>query len=260
MPPAASDPTKRFSSRVAYYVRARPHYPPALLQFLVESCHLSAADAVADIGSGTGFLSELFVANGNLTFAVEPNADMRAAAEAVLGQHPTFRSIDGTAEATTLQAASVRWVVAAQAVHWFDLPAAASEFRRILAPGGMVAVVWNHRLPDSPVAQAYQQLIDRYKVEPGAAAAKPLLADNGKALLPLFGQRGMQTARFDNPQPLDRAGLIDRIVSSSTMPLPGAPTYPQMLAAAEALFDQHQEHGSMTIPQETLVFYGSPRD
>src|SRR3984885_10896171 len=88
-----TDSKKRFSDRVEYYVRSRPKYPAALLQFFQTELGLTAANTVVDIGSGTGFLTELFVRNGNLTFAVEPNAEMRLAADAYLGDQPNFRSV-----------------------------------------------------------------------------------------------------------------------------------------------------------------------
>ena len=83
---------------------------------------------IADIGSGTGFLSELFLKNGNRVFGVEPNEAMRQAGEEYLASYDGFASIDGSAEATTLDDASVDFVTAGQAFHWFDQTAARREF------------------------------------------------------------------------------------------------------------------------------------
>ena len=136
-PPAASRaPTQRFSDRVDYYVRYRPHYPPALVEHLAQAGGLRADSIVADIGAGTGFLSEVFLQFGCTVYGVEPNADMRRAAQSLLATYPGFHPVDGSAEATGLPAASVDWAVAGQAFHWFDAEAAAREFRRILRPGG----------------------------------------------------------------------------------------------------------------------------
>lgn len=133
-PQPARDPTRRFSDRVENYVRYRPGYPRALLECLAREHGLDPAHAVADIGSGTGILSELLLRNGNAVFGVEPNAEMRAAAERLLRGQAKFHSVDGRAEATTLPTASVDWITAAQAFHWFDVSAARREFRRILRP------------------------------------------------------------------------------------------------------------------------------
>src|SRR5262245_7470678 len=96
------DPTQRFSSRVENYIKYRPRYPPAVSETLTAECQLTPASRVADIGSGTGILTELFLQNGNQVFAVEPNREMREAAERLLPHSPNFHSIEGRAEATTL--------------------------------------------------------------------------------------------------------------------------------------------------------------
>src|SRR5207249_4322865 len=113
--------TERFSSRVEDYVRSRPSYPSAAIDLLASRCGLSPAAVVADIGSGTGILTELLLASGAQVIGVEPNDAMRAAAEARLGARARFRSVKGTAEATTLPPASIDLLVAGQAFHWFDV-------------------------------------------------------------------------------------------------------------------------------------------
>src|ERR1700732_4463749 len=97
-----ADSKQRFSNRVADYVRYRPGYPAEVLTLLRTDCGLKSGHVVADIGSGTGFLSELFLKNGNRVFGVEPNEAMRQAGEEYLASYDSFVSIDASAEATTL--------------------------------------------------------------------------------------------------------------------------------------------------------------
>src|SRR6185369_17642432 len=104
--------TTRFSNRVDDYLRYRPRYPQEVISFLRESGYLSQSDVIADIGSGTGFLSLMFLEIGNKVFAVEPNKEMRLAGEQFLMGHGDVASIDGTAEATTLPELSVDIVTA----------------------------------------------------------------------------------------------------------------------------------------------------
>src|SRR5580700_3319153 len=98
--PSTTDPKRRFSNRVENYVKYRPTYPPSVLAFLRDSASLTPRAVVADIGCGTGISSRLFLENGNPVFGVEPNADMRAAAERLLAAFEGFHAIDGAAEAT----------------------------------------------------------------------------------------------------------------------------------------------------------------
>ena len=144
-----SSPTERFTSRVETYIKYRPTYPAAVIDLLRSECGLTADAIVADVGSGTGILSELVLKNGNEVIGVEPNQAMRLAAEHLLSSYPRFRSVEGSAEASTLPAASVDLITAGQAFHWFDATAARREFARILKPNGSVALIWNDRQLDS---------------------------------------------------------------------------------------------------------------
>src|SRR5262245_22380848 len=69
---AIMNATERFSSRVANYVRYRPGYPPEMLKVLEDECSLTPGTAIADVGSGTGFLAKLFLENGNRVHGIEP--------------------------------------------------------------------------------------------------------------------------------------------------------------------------------------------
>ena len=72
-----------------------------------QRCGLGAQAVVADLGSGTGILTRLLLASGAQVIGVEPNDGMRAAAESALAGNARFRSVRGSAEATTLAAESV---------------------------------------------------------------------------------------------------------------------------------------------------------
>ena len=107
-----ADAKQRFSNRVTDYVRYRPSYPSALLDLLRAECDLRPDRSIADIGSGTGLLTKLFLDNGNRVFGVEPNEEMRAASEHFLAAYRDFSSINGSAEATTLPSQSVNFITA----------------------------------------------------------------------------------------------------------------------------------------------------
>src|SRR5260370_8345834 len=128
------DAKQRFSNRVADYVRYRPSYPAAVLDLLRAECGLSAEHTIADIGSGTGILSKLFLENGNPVFGVEPNTEMRQAGEEFLRSFQSFVSVAASAEATTLGDATIDFVTAAHAFHSFYPQTAHLQFPHTLNP------------------------------------------------------------------------------------------------------------------------------
>jgi hypothetical protein len=182
---------------------------------------------------------------------------MRGEAERALGGWANFRSVAATAEATTLADGSVNFVTAGQAFHWFDPPRARAEFKRILTPGGFVALVWNdRRLDNSPFAGAYQQIIAEHRTEPTSANWRHNAAAEAEKLRDFFGMAGCRTRSFENAQRLDRAALVDRITSTSYMPMPPDPRHDALLRAANAVFDRHQENGTVVISYATNVYFG----
>ena len=91
--------------------------------------------------------------------------------------------MDGTAEHTTLDDASVDLVSCATSFHWFDAGAALAEFHRILKPGGHVAAIWNIRA-ESPFMADYEALLRRFSQEYATLERwEQLTAPSGAALL-----------------------------------------------------------------------------
>lgn len=100
------DSKQRFSNRVENYIRYRPDYPKAIVRDLESKHFLNKTDALADIGSGTGISTELFLSHGYACSGVEPNCEMRSAAENQLSRYRHFISINGNAEAIALKSES----------------------------------------------------------------------------------------------------------------------------------------------------------
>jgi SAM-dependent methyltransferase len=73
-----------FTPLAADYARYRPGYPPELLDEIVAVCGMQPTWRIADIGSGTGNLARLFLQAGYPVAGVEPNREMREAAECLL--------------------------------------------------------------------------------------------------------------------------------------------------------------------------------
>ena len=248
------DSTKRFSSRVANYVRFRPGYPAAIVELLRREYELADASEVADIGSGTGLLSRDFLDAGLAGTGVEPNREMREAGDALLTGYARFRSVDGTAEATTLGDSSVDLITAAQAFHWFDVDATRREWLRVLRPNGAVALIWNERLVETPFMREVEAITDKF-----AAAGDPegKIREAGRGRIGgLFGSSGFRVDEFPNHQMFDFAGLVGRISSSSYLPMAGEPAHEEMSGELRVVFEKWQEDGLVRFLYRTKVFHG----
>ena len=254
-----ADAKQRFSSRVADYVRYRPGYPAALLDLLRDECGLRGEEScvIADIGSGTGLLTELFLRQGNRVYGVEPNQEMREAGEAYLSEYKKFVSVQGSAEATTLADGSVNFVIAGQAFHWFEPTAARREFVRVLAPGGWVVVAWNDRRMDTPFARDYEAMLQRYGTDYGRVReAYPQPA----TIKEFFGDVRFGERELSNSQMFDWEGLTGRLRSSSYAPTESHANYAPMMAELKRIFDAHQEDGRLRMEYQTIIYFGQLRN
>jgi SAM-dependent methyltransferase len=245
---ARFNPTERFSGLADAYAKNRPDYPAVAVEHIIARCGLTGGALLVDVGCGTGISTRLFAARGVHVIGVEPNDDMLARAEPA----PGVRYVKGTAEATGLDDGCAAAVLAAQAFHWFDAPAALREFHRILRPGGWVALMWNERDGRDPCTAAYGEVM---RTGPDAAAVEGPRMRAGEVLLhsPLFVEAHKVT--FAHEQAVDEAGLLGRAFSASY-----APREP---AAAEAfaarlrdVFARFQRDGRVVLRYETSVYLG----
>jgi SAM-dependent methyltransferase len=244
---------ERFSARVESYVKYRPGYPTEIVDFLTNDYGLTPDSVIADIGSGTGKLSEIFLRNGNRVLAVEPNAPMRKAAEQLLSNYSGFVSIDGSAESTTLEPASADFITAGQSFHWFDQAKAKSEFSRILKLGGWVVIIWNERRLDaSPFLRDYEELLLKYGTDYKEVRHENTSAD----IANFFASNNFNVRNFENFQEFDFEGLKGRICSTSYTPEPGTSAFLQMLEALQSVFSRHAVHDKVRIEYNTGVYIG----
>jgi SAM-dependent methyltransferase len=249
----ATDPTRRFSNRVGNYARYRPRYPAPIIDLITVECGLTPNSVIADIGSGTGILTELFLRNGNKVFAIEPNTEMRAAGEALGGIFTKFKSIDGRAEATTLADGSVDLITAGQAFHWFDPKPTRAEFSRILKPAGWVVLIWNEfhaRL--SPLAAGYRELLEKYGTD-FRQVWRDLVDEE---VAPFFLPGPCHKRVLPNEQVFDFEGFKGRLLSASYAPEPDSPNYEPMLDELRRIFDENQKEDKVVFPYETSVYFG----
>jgi SAM-dependent methyltransferase len=246
-----------FSAKIADYVASRPDYPAALFDALATDAGLVPGAVVADLGAGTGLLTAGLLARGAQVTAIEPSAEMRAAADAWLGAKPGYRSQPGSAEATGLPDASVDLITAAQAFHWFDIAPAQREALRVLRPAGQVALIWNDRREGDPLHVAMDELFAEF----GGERRRAMIAhETGRGDVPAFFGFAPRRFAFDHAHRLDRAGLLALAFSRSYMPARASDAGRAAAQALQTLFERFADaDGSVTVRYTTVLMLGRPR-
>jgi ubiquinone/menaquinone biosynthesis C-methylase UbiE len=244
----------KFTGKASIYKKHRPNYPDEYIDYLAEYNSLGPQSVIADIGSGTGILSKRLLEKGFRVVCVEPNGDMRSAAETELKDYPGFTSINGTAEHTGLAGKSADLITAAQAFHWFDKDLFKAECRRVLKDGANVALVWNSREESSPFVRENSEIMKRFcPLFKGFSGG----IDEDPDMFEAFFRDGSFDHRvFKNDLRYDLNGFIGRTLSASYAPGEGSPDYKGFITALTELFEKYSSEGEVVMQNITRSYIG----
>jgi ubiquinone/menaquinone biosynthesis C-methylase UbiE len=247
----------RFTGRVEAYRRYRSRFPREIIPLLREKCGLAPEHVIADIGAGTGMFAELFLENGNPVFAIEPNAEMRAACAELRSGYPQLACIDATAEATSLSDHSVDFVTAGRSFHWFNHQKCRPEFLRILRPNGWVVIASIGPVRSSEaVIRDHSAFLQKFDVSSSRAHSHEEIGNLTRAF---FSGTEMHEAEFKGVDRLDFEGFVGHNLSISLTPPPGHPRFTEFQEAMRDFFDRHQSGGILSLPTSCEVYFGQPQ-
>ncbi len=239
-----------FSQASEYYQASRPGYPHELMTFMLNTLGLTPDAHVVDVGAGTGKLTALLAQAGFNVTAIEPIAAMRSQLKQLL---PLARVLDGTAEAMPLQDAMADVVIAAQAFHWFDGPAALEEIFRVLKPGGTLILVWNIRDNRVPWVAGYENLLRPYQGNtPSYHTGHWKDAFTNKAW------NTLQQKTILHSQPVTVQSLIQRALSTSyiaVLPLPEQEALEMRIASYLANCSECKGQACWDLPYRTEIYW-----
>jgi SAM-dependent methyltransferase len=251
------DSVNRFTTKAERYARYRWGYAPEAIQAIFDTTGLSSQAIVADIGAGTGLLTQELVGRVAKIYAIEPNQAMREFAEHSLGQHPAFISVDGTAEATTLPSHSLDLIVAGQAIHWFEPHATLKEFQRILKPEGWLAAVFHPPMGLENTREAIKSVCTPENGWDTTPTPRPPYGDSHTDTY--FGLGRGTKLHFPQTFQEDWEAFIGGMLSDSHAPEDAHPAFPRLVAALRGVFDQFSENGYMQVPGGTDLVIGQLR-
>ena len=196
---------KGFGAAAQVYQESRPDYPAALAKWLSDDVGLAPGRVVVDLGAGTGKFTPRLRATGARIVAVEPVEAMRVQ---LIAAHPDVEALAGEAEHLPLADASVDAIVCAQSFHWFARPAALAEMRRVLKPGGALALVWNVRDQRVAWVAVLTTILDRHQGD-----APRHESGQWRALFPAPGFTPLSERRFA----YEHVGSAERIIVERAM-------------------------------------------
>jgi SAM-dependent methyltransferase len=240
-------PATRGFAAADVYERGRPDYPAAAIERIVEKLELRPGRTVLDLAAGTGKLTRLLVPSGANVVAVDPVREMRVELERRV---PAVAVLAGTAERIPLADAWVNAVTIGQAFHWFKADEALREIRRVLRPGGGVALIWNARDERSPLQTALSAVIDPLERDTPRRKQrdwKTMLSESG-----LFDR--CERKLFEHEQLVDEQGLVDRVVSISFIAASPKPARDAVEAQVRELVRGAEQ--PIRLPYMTEVYFG----
>lgn len=247
--------TDIFTGKANNYAKYRPTYSREFIEYLYSDVGFKKESVIADIGSGTGILSELLLERSETVYCIEPNDDMMSIAKNVLENYKGFKPINAPAENTTLVNNSIDFITVAQAFHWFDTDQFKHECIKILKERGKVILIWNRMDMQTDIVLENEK-INRELGSNFKGFHNGINPDDNRALGTFFKNGKYERRQFDNDLIFAMDNFIGRNISSSHAPKEGDENYNSYISALKSLFDAYSVDDLLCIKNYTICYIG----
>jgi len=242
-----------FDREAASYASVRPSYAAAALDLLDDCIGLAGGAEVCDLAAGTGILTRQLLAAGAHVTAVEPVVGMRHEFES---STPGAVIVDARAESLPFGDATFDAVTVAQAFHWFEAGPALAEIRRVLVPGGVLALLWNVRDESVDWVARWTDIV--HSMTGGRPYHDHRELDWAEVIAGAGGFGPVERASFPNPRAATHAAVVERTRSTSFVAALDDDRQREVLAAVEEMTATHPElvgRDTFPFPYDTVVYW-----
>lgn len=237
-----------FASAAGHYAKARPTYARGAIGRIAE---VIPDGAVLDVGAGTGILTGGLSRAGREMVAVEPLEAMLAQLSRALGSVPAVAAV---AEALPFRPGTFGGMTIAQAFHWMDHERVLAEARRVLRPGGALALLWNVRDESVPWVRELTDLIEAH------SGGRPYSDRGGPDWDQVVEESGgfvhIGTDRYPNPVESSHELVVERVRSTSFVAIMDPPARESLIAEVRGVLARSEHIGDrerFEYPHDTVV-------
>lgn len=243
---------EKFTNKAELYDKYRPNYAPKFIDFLYKYAGFTDYSRIADIGAGTGILSEEFLKKGSTVICVEPNKRMLEQAKKRLQNYKNIIYINSTAENTNMDDSTIDFITVGQAFHWFDKNAFLKECKRILVEDGKVILAWNITDSKDIINRELNNL--NMRMLPNYDGYNQRDTEDDSRYSDFF--KNMESYTFDNDLSLDEEAFVGRCLSRSYTPNLIDNNYMKYISELLKIFDLRSEKGKVKIKNNTKCVLG----
>lgn len=243
-----TDNLTRFTGKAENYFKGRPDYPSAFMDYLYQEMKVKKTDVIADIGSGVGKISRLFLEKGNTVYCVEPNREMRMISDELLNHYKHYIPLAKTAEDTGIQSDSVNYIFCGNAYDYFDRRLTKPEFKRILKKGGKVIIAY-HGAQNTAYLEEFGALVSKYGKESNKRDYRKIFAD-GSCIEKEFSHSFMESYE----------DFVAGCRSHSRVPIEGTENDALYLKGLEEIFKRYEKDGKIETAFKLKIQIGDVED